>query len=119
MIINQVIHYEKKAFVLWSGGLDSTYLIYHLLSAGYQVRAGSVEIVGHHAPNDEQLAIEKLVDQFKPYNFKYTGKLFSMTTYTVNTNVQLQQAHLWMNSLLTIPFEQDEELAIGYWLLGT
>ena len=46
---------ERITFIPWSGGLDSTYLIWLYLKAGLRVVAGSIGILN----NPEQTEAEK------------------------------------------------------------
>ena len=61
--------------ILWSGGLDSTYMIHKFLEEGYKVESHYVEIVPNkHKTIRELKAIEKLLPHFESYsNFNYKG----------------------------------------------
>ena len=64
----------KNVFILWSGGLDSTYLIYKNLNEGNKVISGYVSLLNNGKKVDmERQAIEKLKEEFNKefYNFEY------------------------------------------------
>lgn len=71
---------KKKYFVLWSGGIDSTYLIYRLLNDGYNVDAGYVRIKNNSTKSKiEKLAIKEMLPYFKKnVNFNYLGDVLDV-----------------------------------------
>lgn len=103
---------NKKAFVLWSGGLDSTYLIWKLLQDGYSVRAGYINL-GEQSKKELEV-IEKLTPLFENYAFTYVGKLATVDAKTANQSVQLKQSFLWLTSLLLMPLQENEKVAMGF-----
>ena len=66
-----------KYAVLWSGGLDSTFLIWDLLKQGHTVHASYVELINNGAKVKYELnAINKMKALFKskfPNTFNYSG----------------------------------------------
>lgn len=108
---------NKKAFVLWSGGLDSTFLIYKLLSEGYYVRTGYINLTGNgDQTRREQEAIEAMIPYFAehfPQDFIHIGKLIEYSLYNANSIFSLNYPPLFM---LTPYFVGSDttEVAIGY-----
>lgn len=104
-------------FVLWSGGLDSTYLIEHLLTEGHKVTAGYIEVKNNDVQTKRELeAIDKLQVIFnKLYHqtFKYNGIVLSINVLSPSSNLILQQAAIWTSSWITVPKECDY-IALGY-----
>ena len=107
----------NKAGVLWSGGLDSTYLIYWYLSHFPQVK-----VVGHYIElvnNDqktkmEKAACDKLAKLFKerfPDRFEWScGSSFQVRTGF--NEVCFKQLPFWLLGGLFIP--PVDTMAIGY-----
>lgn len=93
-----------KIFILWSGGLDSTYLVYNMLSRGYEVIAAYTELKNNKEKTiKERAATEKLSkifqQNFKDFTFKET-----LATYEIvdgdTSNLYFHQIPIWINSLL-------------------
>ncbi len=85
--------------VLWSGGLDSTYLIWKLLSDGYKVEAYYVEIANNPEKiAREKAAIDKLLPLLKKYYFEYKGVLSTTSIEHIAnlTIVSLPQCITWI-----------------------
>jgi 7-cyano-7-deazaguanine synthase in queuosine biosynthesis len=107
----------KKYFVLWSGGLDSTYLVQKLLNDGHQVTAGYIEILNNVNQSERELkAVKEMAKIFSKkhgtrFVFKDVLLKFELTTY--GGNMQLQQAPVWINVLSCVPPDTDH-VAIGY-----
>lgn len=108
---------KSHTFTLWSGGLDSTYLIYCRLSEGYKVSAGYVEIMNNEVQSKrEQEAIERLVPLLKAEFgdlFNYMGTVVKVDVKTSGNHVALQQAILWPVVMHVLP-DGITEIAIGY-----
>ena len=107
----------KKVFVLWSGGLDSTFLVEKNLADGNDVTVGYVRIGNNVQKSKKELdAINKMCDYF---NCHYSGHLYNIgiiSEFTINqsnTNLVLCQLPVWINSLLYIDDRYDE-IQIGY-----
>lgn len=99
------IFLNKRFFVLWSGGLDSTYLIYYLLQSGAKVEAGYVEILNNREKvRREKRAIEKLVKVFRSHwnedHFQYQGVLLSTFVKMAAPVVSLVQVPIWIIGLI-------------------
>jgi 7-cyano-7-deazaguanine synthase in queuosine biosynthesis len=104
-----------KTAVLWSGGLDSTYLIQKLLRGGDEVSAYYVEYSAPpHRLESERAAINKLLAHFKPYHFTYRQELISFGAFgNARLLVDLAQVPVWMLAGVFLPDGYDQ-LAIGY-----
>ncbi len=103
---------NKRVFVLWSGGVDSTYLIHHLLEQGYYVDAGYIKIIENKAQTDRELAaIDRLLPLIDDSNFKYLGILNELKI--VNSgNVILNQIPMFLTALYHLgPYD---EFATGF-----
>ncbi|NVN99083.1 MAG: hypothetical protein HXX17_07130 [Geobacteraceae bacterium] len=103
---------NKHAFVLWSGGIDSTYLITHLLEQGYRVDAGYIKIIVNKEQSVRELAaIERLLPLIDNNNFKYLGILNELNI--VNSgNVILNQIPMFLTALYHLgPYD---EFATGF-----
>lgn len=102
--------------VSWSGGLDSTALIYRLLIDGHQVSAVYTEIKNNKSKTQRELkAIKSLCKILNQYNFIYLGKN-SIDLHVVNTTgLFLHQIPAWIHSLVyASPKECDGGVCIGY-----
>jgi len=99
---------NKRVFLLWSGGLDSTFLIYHLLRGGARVEAGYVKVLNNEEKaKREEKAIKKLVKEFRSNDdwkdtgiFNYLGVLQEVLIKRSQNAVDLLQVPLWMNSMV-------------------
>ncbi len=102
----------KKAFVLWSAGVDSTFLILHLLKKGYRVDAGYIKLLQNKNQTIRELeAIEKLAPLIDDVNFKYVGVLNEVNI--VNSgNVILNQIPIFLTALYHL--ENYDEFAMGF-----
>lgn len=103
-----------KFHVLWSGGLDSTYLITKLLSEGHDVSASYCEIKGNvHKTSRELKAIEVLRSLIQHPNFKYAGTLLSVDVYS-GVLTKFSQMPVWMLALLCSGGTSSDYVAVGY-----
>lgn len=105
-------------FVLWSGGLDSTYLIEYLLKEGHKVTAAYIEILNNTNKTARELAaIEKMhpyfTSTFGDSKFSYRGNVMSMDIKYYTSNVVLPQIFAWTSVWYVVPAECDY-IAIGY-----
>ena len=102
----------KKVFVLWSSGLDSTYLIYDNLRKGNCVKAGYIEITNNEwQVYKEKNSICKLYDIFRVNygdNFDYTELTKFGVEIEGQRHVLLPQALIWLASALYIDRWADE-----------
>ena len=89
----------KRNLVLWSGGLDSTHLVYDNLSKGNKVAALYIELTN----NEEKVKLEKaaLKKMTKILQKSFPDKLdvyysYTLTLLTGNyADVFLTQAYMW------------------------
>lgn len=102
----------KKIFVLWSAGIDSTFLIFHLLNKGYQVDAGYIKLLQNKNQTKRELkAIKKMIPLINDPNFNYVGVLNEVNI--VNSgNVILNQIPIFLTSLYHL--EKYDEVAMGF-----
>ena len=107
---------RKKILVLWSGGLDSTYLVYMLLQQGHTVCASYVELQNNDSKvRAERRAIESLLKEFKKYPyFKYVGTAATIEINGDAKKLRYRQTLLW---LLAAAYKIDptyDEVTFGY-----
>ena len=107
---------KKTVLIPWSGGLDSTYMIYDYLCKGYKVKAFYVDYAaGSLRTLNELKAIESLrykFDKIGNYNFVYYEK--SILDLKYQGNLILAQVPIWIFSILNRIDEDVDEVAIGY-----
>lgn len=105
----------KKIFILWSGGLDSTYLVDYALKQGYEVTTGYIELENNKEKVKRELSARtKMIDEyFKHYNFKDLGVIYKclITTHN-NENIRLHYPIQFMNIIHVMP--KCDEVWIGY-----
>jgi 7-cyano-7-deazaguanine synthase in queuosine biosynthesis len=108
---------DKNIFVLWSGGLDSTYLIWNLLQFGNKVTTGYISLPGNgNQAEREREAINNILPIFqKNYHdrFNYIGEPIEVTFRHSNNNWQLSYPPLFL-FLPYIMTNDITEIAIGY-----
>jgi len=108
---------SKIIGVLWSGGLDSTYLIYKNLSEGNTVYAYYVELENNaNKVIEEKKAIEKLQVLFEKYfynKFLYKGILTEVGINGYDNCLSFKQMPTWIYALQWID-SQIDEVQIGY-----
>lgn len=110
----------KSCFVLWSAGVDSTYLILRLLESGYKVRAGYIHIENNiEKTKMEKRAIEVLGDLIEERfanrlnNFEYLGTLYrAKNNFTSTRGIRYRQVPYFINALLVAPITDFR--ALGY-----
>lgn len=102
----------KKIFAFWSGGLDSTAMIWKLLGDGYHVTAGYVELVANHQTNREAAAIERMAPFLERYKFTNLGKIATVRPFQISEQLILEQASAWVSSLMFVP--NHDVVALGY-----
>lgn len=107
----------KRVGVLFSGGLDSTYLVWKNLSEGNEVVPIYIEIQNNeNKSNLEKNRVECLHKEFRT-EFKDNIKsvVWGMSAHvTPDTNIFLKQVPLWITGLLYNQNHGVDELQIGY-----
>lgn len=103
---------KKKILVSWTGGLDSTYLVYKLLNEGHLVNTCYTEIMNNKEfTKREKKAISKMIDSFKQYH-NYLGHLESESMgYT--KNIVFGQILCILQGLIH-NYNEHDEVAVGY-----
>ena len=111
----------SNIFCLWSGGLDSTYLVDKLLRENHTVIVGWCDIQNNHeVMKREYEARTPMIEYFlETYSGRFInmGKLYSINVKIHNDTIPLKQAFLWMMSYLTLPnysYRKIDKLALGY-----
>jgi 7-cyano-7-deazaguanine synthase in queuosine biosynthesis len=116
------IAYNKKlksVFVLWSAGLDSTYLILRLLERGYRVNAGYIDIQNNAKKTAMELdAITKLhaeIDSRFPH-FHYLGVVYKAKNNCAGLpdtrGIRYRQVPYFINAFMAVPYT--DYRALGY-----
>jgi 7-cyano-7-deazaguanine synthase in queuosine biosynthesis len=107
-----------RYLVLWSGGLDSTTMIKHLLDQGHIVDAIYIEFKNNeHKTIRELKAIESLRNIFFDRNprFKFLGTAISTDFLIADGNIDFKQAPVFIAGIMcTISTEKYDHVAIGY-----
>lgn len=108
----------NRVYLLWSGGLDSTFMIQHILeNTDSIVHAGYVEVANNKVKmQHEQKAINKMVPVFKRMfgeRFQYDGTVLKYSLYKRNESVLIQLA-AWMGALMMTTNHDFDQVAIGY-----
>jgi hypothetical protein len=110
---------KKRTYVLWSGGLDSTYLIQKLLDENkeQEIVAGYVEVENNSEKvKMEKAAIARMVPFFQKhygYRFSYHGVVMSLHVKNPGSIIHFSQMPLWINSVISTARDIDE-VAFGY-----
>lgn len=105
----------KKYLVAWSGGLDSTAMIYKLLEQGHSVRAVYIELSNNmDKSRREKRAISQLMPLFaKNENFQFDGYHNTFNYDTRGSVIGFNQVLPWLTGL-AMTIRSDETAAIGY-----
>lgn len=105
---------HKHYLVSWSGGLDSTALIYRLLKGGHRVSALYTNILNNAEKADRELrAIQIIRDVFETNsNFKYLGH--NDIHVNVSSYTCLAQVPAFICSLVYATSEHYDAVAIAY-----
>lgn len=107
----------SNIFCLWSGGLDSTFLVAKLLDEGHNVTCGYINLTNNeHIIEREEFARNKIEKYFSiKYRdkFNYIGKISDITINYANPKILIMQAYIWLFSYVSIPRDIDN-VAIGY-----
>lgn len=104
-----------SVFVLWSGGVDSTYLVIRLLDQGYQVDTGYVEIESNIKKTQmEQAAIARMTLQIgkKFSQFHHHGTIFAARNATTGRRLKYKQLPYFLHALMVAPSSTFR--ALGY-----
>lgn len=115
-----VLEQQPRYRVLWSGGLDSTYLIQHLLDQDpkNQVYASYVKVSNNSEKADKELAaIEKMQPILaKKYGsrFYYSGTCMEFSVLAETEMHRLKQIPLWLSAYLLTSYPRDDYFALGY-----
>lgn len=110
----------KRYHCLWSGGLDSTFMIQHLLNLNpnNSVTCSYVEIVNNKAKTKMELeAIDKMVPIFKDLykqRFDYIGVSYRAEVVTYNKFNPLVQVPIWLAAVISSTPDRTDEVCIGY-----
>ena len=108
----------KRIVVLWSGGVDSTYLIQRCCEepAYEEVLAGYVELENNPAKTASELgAIERLVPLLQRSDkFVWLGTLMRVHFRRTNPNLAFKQIPIWLLALVEAIHPPVDEVAIGY-----
>lgn len=108
---------KKNVAVLFSSGLDSTYLVYKNLEEGNHVLPIYAQIMN----NENKTKIEKQNVQmlyhlfYEKYNNQIERPMF-VSEVTVNGSYELmfKQLPIWIFSILYLPFSEIDEIQIAY-----
>lgn len=108
---------DKSCFVLWSAGVDSTYLILRLLHSGFKVSSAYCEIRNNDRKTlMEKYALQQLSKQILnlfPNSFTYCGTIYSASNYaTSNGGIKYHQVPYFMHALFISPITTYR--ALGY-----
>ncbi len=99
--------------IAWSGGLDSTALVWRMLQAGHSVETIYIEIPGNgEKVKREQAAITKMLEFMKPYPIHHLGT--STINLTVYSDLELAQPAIWVMGLVYAAHPKIDEVNIGY-----
>ena len=109
----------KSCYVLWSAGLDSTYLILRLLESGFTVGSGYVCIQNNSKKSKMELqAIENLQSKIKEIykNFYYNGVIYSGRNNCVGMktgrHLRYRQVPYFIHAFMVAP--HTDYRALGY-----
>ncbi|HJT80364.1 MAG TPA: hypothetical protein VJ719_04125 [Chthoniobacterales bacterium] len=104
-----------KAYVMWSGGLDSTALIWHYLQRGYRVSAGYVAFRANVGKTAAELrAIHRMLPFLERYRFSFKGVIgWFRWNYGMNDNLHRGPFGLVGITYSAMLNEKFDEMAIG------
>jgi 7-cyano-7-deazaguanine synthase in queuosine biosynthesis len=115
---------KKNIAILWSGGLDSTYLLYNALKEGNTVTAFYINIMNNkNKTKMEKNAINNLKIELEKLNLKNFRVVFpfSINVENVNESLEFQQVPIWifaltqiLNGGLSHKSYNFDEIQIGY-----
>jgi len=100
---------------MWSGGLDSTALIWNYLKSGHNVTAGYFAIRNNVCKiRCELRAIDRMLPFLERYRFKFNGVMgWFKWNYGGNINFKRPECPIWISvcAMLTEPYD---EIGVGY-----
>jgi len=109
---------SKKVLITWSGGLDSTYLVYKNLKEGNMVIPVYLSIENNSIKvENEKKAIDKMYEVFK--KLKLEGHLepirddFNLTVSNAS-NLKFAQIPVWVCGILFSSWDHIDEIQMGY-----
>lgn len=105
---------NKSILISWTGGLDSTYLVYDYLCKGYNVKTVYLDFIGNGQQSvREKKAIQDMIScYFGKFNHKHlVSNELSMFTGISNLHFQ-QMLPLILN--LAYSYTDEDEVAVGY-----
>ncbi len=109
----------KKVLIPWSGGLDSTYLVWKNLSEGNEVYTFSVQLENNVGQRDSEIAARKLMREYFTEKFPicnlYEDHDLSKIGVRGGYNMLLNQPPIWiLFSMYSHDLCNVEEIQIGY-----
>lgn len=105
---------KKNYLVSWSGGLDSTFLIYKLLNEGHHVDAIYTTLSNNKNKTEyEKNAIRNLLPYFNDRDFTYREDYYSVLLKGDNV-LLFKQPLLWINALVYNLTNKTTNVALGY-----
>lgn len=108
---------EKTVLCLWSGGLDSTYMVYNLLRQGYDVDFIYVEIVNNdYKVLRENAAIDALMKTFESMDLpgKITNRFDTKLTVAFPSKLIFTQLFPFIYGILNFISDHHEYVSMGY-----
>lgn len=108
----------KKVAILFTGGLDSTYLVYKNLMEGNIVYLYYIEIENNK--NKTKLELKNIERIYKIFEEQFPGKIyesrtiFKILTWENNYNFALIQPPIWVLGISFIQNKNFDEIQIGY-----
>jgi 7-cyano-7-deazaguanine synthase in queuosine biosynthesis len=106
----------KKVLCLWSGGIDSTYMVWSYLKWGYEVDCCYVKLHNNVVKTKMEMeAIDKIYDHLKLFgNINKLNNTFDITLDAPGNAVIFKQMPIWINCLISSICKDHNEVAMGY-----
>lgn len=108
----------KNVIILWSGGLDSTYLVYDCLKKGYNVYPVYIKLLNNTSKTEMELdVIKKISEKMKemfPNNFNELKITMSINIDYHYHNNYFQQLPIWILGILFSIKDDIDEIYLGY-----
>lgn len=108
----------KKVIVLFSGGLDSTYLLWKNLEDGNEVQPVYISIKNNY--NKVKVEKQQTKKLYSKFHEKYGDKIkrveniLDFELITTNYSVNLAQIPIWISGILYYQSKRYDEIQIGY-----
>ncbi len=105
---------EDSIGLLWSGGVDSTFMLYYLLSSGYNVNTYYVNIKNNEFKSERELAARNAIKSVlnDKYGYHFTDRSDTLDILYHGSNaMKLPQPLAWLSSTMTI---HDRYLVMSY-----